>query len=65
MSKTMNFNDCMTTRIDEAEAYWTLNICKIFQSFSFGLWNNQTVKITQKEKIIIVTPAQQYIKGFH
>ena len=30
------FNYCMTTRIDEAEAYWILNICKIFQSFSFG-----------------------------
>ena len=32
------FNYCMTMRIDEAEAYWILNICKIFQSFSFG-WN--------------------------
>ena len=32
------FNYCMTTRIDEAEAYWILNILKIFQSFSLG-WN--------------------------
>ena len=29
-------NYCMTTRIDESVAYWILNICKIFQSFSFG-----------------------------
>ena len=47
------FNYCMTTRIDEAEAYWILNICKIFQSFSlYGTIRAQWVKyFTTNEKL--------------